>query len=66
MSRRGWKLAAAVMLGLLLLCRIHVTVPLAGQVPAVVFVAWGEAVVLAVIAIGIARSLGWQPVSPWQ
>jgi hypothetical protein len=59
MSRRA-KIAAVAVLGLLWLCTLHVTVPLAGQVPVAVLVLWAEAAVLAVIGAGIARSLGWQ------
>jgi hypothetical protein len=59
MSRRA-KTAAVAILGLLWLCTLHVSVPLAGQVPAAVFVLLGEAAALAVIATGIARSLGWR------
>jgi hypothetical protein len=59
MSRRA-KIAAAAVLGLLWLCGLHVSVPLAGQVPAAVLVLLAEAAVLAVIGTGIARSLGWR------
>jgi hypothetical protein len=59
MSRRA-KIAAAAVLGLLWLCTLHVSVPLAGQVPAAVLVLLAEAAVLAVIGTGIARSLGWR------
>jgi hypothetical protein len=59
MSRRA-KVAAAAVLVLLWLCTLHVSVPVAGQVPAAVFVLCAEAAVLAVIAAGIARSLGWR------
>jgi hypothetical protein len=54
------KVLAVATLGLLWLCTLHVSVPLAGQVPAGEFVACAEAVVLAVIGYGIAGSLGWQ------
>ena len=59
MSRRA-KLAVVAILGLLWLCGLHVTVPLAGQVPVAVFALCAEAAVLGVIAAGIARSLGWR------
>jgi len=59
MSRRA-KIAVVAVLGLLWLCTLHVSVPLAGPVPAAVFVLGAEAAALGVIAAGIARSLGWR------
>lgn len=59
MSRRA-KIAAVAVLGLLWLCTLHVSVPLAGQVPAAVFLLCAEVAALAVIATGIARSVGWR------
>ena len=72
MSRRAKIAAAAAVLGLLWLCTLHVSVPLAGQVPAAAFLLCGELAALAVIArlgvrpaktTGIARSAGWRAVS---
>ena len=63
MSRRRTRLAIAAVLGLLWLCTLHVSVPVAGQVPAATFLLCGELAALAVIATGIARSAGWRAVS---
>ena len=63
MSRRRTRAAIAAVLGLLWLCALHVSVPLAGQVPAATFVLCAELAVLGVIATGIARSAGWRAVS---
>lgn len=64
MSRpRLLALAGAILLALAV---IRVQLPVAGPVPALWLVLIAELAVLAVIACGIARSLGWQPVAAWR
>ena len=58
MSRPRLIALAGVML--LMLSLVRVPVPVAGPVPALVLVLLCELAALAVIACGIARSLGWR------
>lgn len=64
MSRR--RLIAAALIALLLLHFVRVPVPVAGSVPALWLVLLAELAVLAAIALGIARSLGWRVVPAWR
>jgi hypothetical protein len=56
MTARRRALLAVAVLALLWLCRLHVTLPLAGPVPVIAFAACAEVGALAVIAAGIIRS----------
>lgn len=60
------RLLACALAALLLLNLIRVPFPVAGTVPALYFVVAAELAILAVIACGIARSLGWQVMPAWR
>ncbi len=60
------KLLALAVAFLLALSAVRVPLPVTGPVPALALVLFAELAVLAVIAFGIARSLGWRAVPAWR
>lgn len=60
------KLIALAGVILLVLSVVRVPLPVAGPVPALWLVLIAELAILAVIACGIARSLGWRAVPAWR
>lgn len=60
------KLIALIGAILLVLAVVRVPLPVAGPVPALWLVLLCELAALAVIALGIARSLGWRVTPAWR